>query len=235
MLKRVLIVEDERIISKNISDYLKNSGYETIVCDNGQSAIEIFKSEKIDMFILDLMLPKLSGEEVCMQVREQSNVPIIMLTAKVTEDSKINGLELGADIYLTKPFSLRELVTVVKSLFRRVDNFTISKFKSFNNGDLKINFEEQIVLKNDKEIKLTKSEWNILNSLASHCKKIFSRDELIVVALGDDFNGYDRAIDSHIKNLRSKIENDTSNPKYIVTVRGFGYKFGDGYENQTKI
>lgn len=231
MLKRVLIVEDEKLISKNISDYLKNSGYETILCDNGQSAIKIFENEKIDMIILDLMLSTLSGEEVCMKVREQSNVPIIMLTAKVTEDSKINGLELGADIYLTKPFSLRELVTVVKSLFRRVDNFTTSKFRSFNNGDLKINFEEQIVLKNEKEIKLTKSEWNLLNSLASHNKKIFSRDELIAVALGDDFNGYDRVIDSHIKNLRSKIEDDTSNPKYIVTIRGFGYKFGDGYEN----
>ncbi len=226
MVKKVLIVEDEQTIAKNISDYLKSSGYETIICNNGLSALEIFQVEKIDMIILDLMLPKLSGEEVCSKIREESSVPIIMLTAKVTEDNKINGLELGADIYLTKPFSLRELVTVVKSLFRRVDNFTSSKVKSFNNGDLKISFEEQVVLKNDEVCKLTKSEWNIINVLSSYSKKIFSREELIRAALGEDFEGYDRAIDSHIKNLRSKIEDDSSKPVYIVTVRGFGYKFG---------
>lgn len=227
-MKKILIVDDEKIISKNISDYLQNSGYDTLIVDNGQSALEVFNNDKIDMIILDLMLPKLSGEEVCIEIRKTSNIPIIMLTAKVMEDSKINGLELGADIYLTKPFSLRELVTVVKSLFRRVDNFAVDNFQSFNAGDLKINFEEQLVLKNDLECKLTKSEWNILNSLCSYPKKIFTREELITIALGEDFEGYDRAIDSHVKNLRSKIEEDTSNPTYIVTIRGFGYKFGEG-------
>ncbi len=227
MQRKVLIVEDEGLIAKNISDYLVNSGYETILADNGATALEIFKNEKIDMLILDLMLPKVTGEEVCIEVRKVSNIPIIMLTAKVTEDSKINGLELGADIYLTKPFSLRELVTVVKSLFRRIDNFATNNFVSYNNGDLKINFGEQIVLKNNEECKLTKSELNILFSLVNHPKKIYTREELIEVALGDDFNGFDRAIDSHIKNLRSKIEDDTSKPNYIITVRGFGYRFGE--------
>ncbi len=227
MKKRVLIVEDEKTISKNISDYLENSGFETIIADNGLDAIEIFDRDKIDMIILDLMLPKLNGEQVCIDVRKKSNVPIIMLTAKVTEDSKINGLELGADYYLTKPFSLRELVTIVKSLFRRVSNFSEDNFTSFNNGDLKINFEEQIVLKNDEECRLTKSEYQILSSLANYPKKIFTREELITIALGEDFTGYDRAIDSHIKNLRSKIEQDSSNPVYILTVRGFGYRFGE--------
>ncbi len=227
MQRKVLIVEDEKLIAKNISDYLVNSGYETIITDNGATALDIFKNEKIDMLILDLMLPKVTGEEVCIEVRKVSSIPIIMLTAKVTEDSKINGLELGADIYLTKPFSLRELVTVVKSLFRRVDNFATNNVVSYNNGDLKINFAEQIVLKNNEECKLTKSELNILFSLVNHPKKIYTREELIVIALGEDFSGYDRAIDSHIKNLRSKIEDDTSNPKYILTVRGFGYRFGE--------
>ncbi len=227
MQRKVLIVEDEKLIAKNISDYLQNSGFETIITDNGVSALEIFQNEKIDMLILDLMLPKLSGEEVCIEIRKVSKVPIIMLTAKVTEDSKINGLELGADNYLTKPFSLRELVTVVKSLFRRVDNFATNNFVSFNNGDLKINFDEQTVLKNNEECKLTKSELNILLSLVNHPKKIYTREELIEIALGEDFNGFDRAIDSHIKNLRSKIEDDTSKPNYILTVRGFGYKFGE--------
>ncbi len=227
MQRKVLIVEDEGLIAKNISDYLVNSGFETLITDNGATALEIFNKEKIDMLILDLMLPKVTGEEVCIEVRKSSNIPIIMLTAKVTEDSKINGLELGADIYLTKPFSLRELVTVVKSLFRRVDNFATNNFVSYNNGDLKINFTEQIVLKNNEECKLTKSELNILFSLVNHPKKIYTREELIEIALGDDFNGFDRVIDSHIKNLRSKIEDDTSKPKYILTVRGFGYRFGE--------
>ncbi len=227
MKKKVLIVDDENIISKNISDYLENSGFETIIADNGLDALEIFDNDKIDMIVLDLMLPKITGEQVCIDIRKKSNVPIIMLTAKVTEDSKINGLELGADYYLTKPFSLRELVTIVKSLFRRVSNFSEDNFTSFNNGDLKINFDEQIVLKKDDECKLTKSEYQILSSLASYPKKIFTREELITIALGDDFTGYDRAIDSHIKNLRSKIEEDSGNPIYILTVRGFGYRFGE--------
>lgn len=227
MVKKILIVEDDKTISKNISDYLNNNNFETIISHNGENALEIFESKKIDMVILDLMIPKLSGEDVCINIRKVSNIPIIMLTAKVSEDSKISGLELGADIYLTKPFSLRELVSIVKSLFRRVNNFSANNLISFNNGNLKLNFDEQILLKNDNECKLTKSEWNILSSLVNYPKKIFSRDELIHIALNEDFVGYDRAIDSHIKNLRSKIEDDTSNPVYIITVRGFGYKFGE--------
>lgn len=227
MKNKVLIVEDEKTISKNISDYLENSGFDTVISKDGENALKIFENENIDMIILDLMLPKISGEDVCIAIRKKSNVPIIMLTAKVSEDSRINGLELGADIYLTKPFSLRELVTVVKSLFRRVENFQSQKIMCFNNSDLEINLDEQIVRKNYIECKLTKSEWNILYSLVNYPKKIFTREELIEVALGEDFDGYDRAIDSHIKNLRSKIENDSSKPKYILTVRGFGYRFGD--------
>ncbi len=151
MTKNIMIVEDETTIANNVSDYLVNNNYKTIIANNGETALELFKTENIDMIILDLMLPKISGEQVCKEIRKVSNIPIIMLTAKVTEDSKIAGLEIGADLYLTKPFSLRELVTVVKTLFRRVDNFTSENFSSFNDGDLKINFEQQIVLKNDEE------------------------------------------------------------------------------------
>lgn len=227
MEELVLIVEDEETIGENISNYLENSGYKTILANDGQKALEIFNSNSVDMIILDLMLPKISGEDVCKKIRENSNIPIIMLTAKVTTDSKVNGLELGADIYLTKPFSLRELITIVKSLFRRVNNFSESNFTEYNKGDLKINFHEQKVIKKNKECKLTKSELNILFSLAKFPKKIFTREELIKIALGEEFDGYDRAIDSHIKNLRGKIEDNTSNPKYIITVRGFGYRFGE--------
>ncbi|MFV0502730.1 MAG: response regulator transcription factor [Lachnospirales bacterium] len=226
-MKKILIVEDEKTIAKNISDYLINSDFETITCFDGLSALKIFDASKIDMIILDLMLPKLTGEEVCENIRKKSSVPIIMLTAKVMEDDKINGLEVGADIYLTKPFSLRELVTVVKSLFRRVDNFIVDDFQVFNKGDLKINYKERIVLKANEECKLTKSECNILLLLAKHPKKVYTRDELIEIALYEDFGGFDRIIDSHIKNLRSKIEDNTSKPMYIITVRGVGYKFGE--------
>ncbi len=226
-MKSVLIIEDDKTIANNISEYLKNSNFKTIVCNDGKSGLDMFEKTDVDLIILDLMLPIVSGEEICTNVREKSNIPIIMLTAKVTEDNRVAGLELGADVYLTKPFSLRELVAIVKSLFRRVDNSLTSKFVGCNNGDLQINYEEQIVLKKGVECKLTKTEWSILYSLTKNKKKIFSREELIVVALGDDFDGYNRAIDSHIKNLRSKIEDDTSNPVYIITVRGFGYRFGE--------
>ncbi len=223
----VLVVDDEVVIAKNISEYLSNSGYNVTIANDGEKALEIFKTEKIDLIILDLMLPKISGELVCETVRKSSNVPIIMLTAKVTEENKITGLETGADVYLTKPFSLRELVAVVNSLFRRVNNFSENGFVSFNDNDLKINYEELVVQKNGEESNLTKTEREILFTLSKYPKKVFTRNELIEIVLGVDFEGYDRAIDSHVKNLRSKIEDNTSEPKYILTIRGIGYKFGE--------
>ncbi len=227
MNKKILVVEDERIISDNICAYLEKEGYETIKVYAGDDALSVFYELAPDMIILDLMIPNVSGEEVCKKIRKDSKVPIIMLTAKVSEENKITGLEIGADDYLTKPFSMRELVTRVNTLFRRVNNFEEASFVSFNNDDLKINYESCTVLKKDVDCKLTKSERNILFSLSKFSKKIFTREELIAIALGEEFMGYDRAIDSHIKNLRSKIEDDTSVPKYVITVRGVGYKFGD--------
>ncbi len=225
--KTILVVDDEKIIVENIKAYLENSDYKVLTAYDGQTALDIINSNDIDLIVLDLMLPKLSGEEVCQEVRKNFNIPIIMLTAKVSEENRINGFELGADIYLTKPFSLKELVTIVKSIFRRVDNVNNNSFVLFNNGDLKINYDEFIILKKDEDCKLTKSERNILFSLSKHPRKVFTRDELIEIALGEDFNGYDRAIDTHVKNLRLKIEDDTAKPKYILTVRGVGYRFGD--------
>ncbi len=223
----ILVVDDEVVIAKNIQDYLSNSGYNVTVAYDGEKALELFETEKIDLIILDLMLPKLTGEEVCAKVRETSNVPIIMLTAKVTEENRITGLETGADAYVTKPFSLRELLAIVNSVFRRVNNFSENGFVSFNNNDLKINYEELVVQKKGEECNLTKTEREILFILSKYPKKIFTRNELIEIVLGDDFEGYDRAIDSHIKNLRSKIEDNTSEPKYVLTIRGIGYRFGE--------
>ncbi len=227
MEKTILVVDDEKNIVDNIKEYLENSDYKVVTAFDGKKALEIIESTHIDLMVLDLMLPKLSGEEVCTEVRKNYNLPIVMLTAKVGEENRINGFEIGADIYLTKPFSLKELVTVIKSIFRRIDNVNVDSFVIFNNGDLKVNYEEFIVLKKNEDCKLTKSERNILFSLSKHPRKVFTRDELIEIALGEDFNGYDRAIDTHVKNLRMKIEDNTANPKYIVTVRGVGYKFGD--------
>ncbi len=223
----ILVVDDEEVIANNIRDYLSNSGYNITVVNDGEKALNVFNSEKIDLIILDLMLPLVAGEEVCKQVRKSSNVPIIMLTAKVSEENKITGLETGADIYLTKPFSLRELLAVVNSLFRRVNNFSENGFVSFNNNDLKVNYEELVVQKKGTECNLTKTEREILFTLSKYPKKVFTRNELIEIVLGKDFEGYDRAIDSHVKNLRSKIEDDTAEPKYILTIRGIGYKFGE--------
>ncbi len=227
MQKTILVVDDEKIIVDNIKTYLENSDFKVITANDGLSALEIFERENIDLIILDLMLPKLTGEEVCTEIRKNSNVPIIMLTAKVLEENRINGFEIGADMYLTKPFSLKELITIVKSIFRRIENVNANSYTIFNNGDLKINYDELIVLKNDEECKLTKSERNILFLLSKNQRKVFTRDELIEIALADDFNGFDRVIDTHIKNLRIKIEDNTQKPKYIITVRGVGYKFGD--------
>ncbi len=227
MEKTILVVDDEKNIVENIKVYLENNNYRVLTAYDGEKAMEILKKESVDLLILDLMLPKLSGEEVCKEIRKNLNIPIIMLTAKVGEGNRIKGFEIGADMYLTKPFSLKELFTITKSIFRRIDNVNIDSFVVFNNGDLKINYDECIVLKNDVDCKLTKSERSILFLLSKNPKKIFTRDEIIEIALGEDFNGYDRAIDTHIKNLRIKIEDNTTTPKYIVTVRGVGYKFGD--------
>ncbi len=223
----ILVVDDEVVIANNIKEYLSNSGYNVTIANDGEKALDVFNSEKIDLIILDLMLPKVTGEEVCKKVRQTSNVPIIMLTAKVTEENKITGLETGADIYLTKPFSLRELLAVVNSLFRRINNFSENGFVSFNNNDLKVNYEELVVQKKGEECNLTKTEREILFTLSKYPKKVFTRNELIEIVLGNDFEGYDRAIDSHIKNLRSKIEDNTAEPKYILTIRGIGYRFGE--------
>ncbi len=222
----ILVVDDEETIVNNICAYLENSGHNTLKAFDGEQALQMFFKFAPDLIILDLMLPKLMGEEVCKRIRTMSNVPIIMLTAKSSEDSKVYGLDIGADDYITKPFSNRELMSRVNSILRRVQNFKTENYVSFNDGDLQINYQLHSVLKNGKECKLTTTERELLFMLSKFSKKTFSRDELINYVLGSDFDGYDRVIDTHIKNLRYKIEDNTANPKYIITVRGVGYRFG---------
>lgn len=225
--KRILIVEDEEKIVEFIESYLINSGYEVYKAFNGCDALKLFNSQSIDLVLLDLMLPDMSGEQVCRTLRKTSSVPIIMITAKAQEESILNGFDMGADDYITKPFSPRQMLARVKALLRRVsEEGPKSDSLSFNKGDLIINQVDYTVKKASEAIYLTPSEFKLLITLAKRSSKVFTREELINSAFDGDYVGYDRTIDSHIKNLRAKIETNPKECIYILTIRGIGYKFG---------
>ncbi len=226
--KSILVVDDEPKILEVVSALLKKKGFRVLSAENGQMALDIFNRENITLVILDLMMPGISGEEVCGQIRKKSRVPIIMLTARVEDEDVVKGLGLGADDYITKPFGLKVLYARVEALLRRTgeDLVPLTMRNSWHNGDLLIDFEKGILLKKNIPVVLTAREMKILSALIKYPGKVFHREELISVALGDDFDGYDRAIDSHIKNIRQKIEDDPKNPVYVLTVHGLGYKFG---------
>lgn len=222
----ILVVEDEKNISDVIKAYLKKEGYKVMTAFDGEEAMKVFQDNNIDLIILDLMIPKISGEEVCSRIRTTSDVPIIMLTAKSDEDSKIEGLTIGADDYVVKPFSPRELVTRVKALLRRSyrTQGPLAEELTFDGG-LKIDIDKFSVSKQGKIVDLTTNEFKILLTLASNPTMVFSREQLISQAFGLDYEGFDRTIDTHIKNIRQKIEDNPKKPTYILTVYGVGYKF----------
>ncbi len=225
--KKVLIVEDEEKIVEFIESYLVNSGYEVLKASSGTDALKLFSSQSFDLILLDLMLPDISGEQICKEIRRISKVSIIMLTAKVEEESILNGLDIGADDYITKPFSPRQMVARVNALLRRTsEESPKTDILSFNHEDLIINQIDYSVRKSGQDIYLTPTEYKILLTLAKHPRKVFTREALINSAFDGDYDGYDRTIDSHIKNLRAKIETDPKECKYVLTVRGIGYKFG---------
>ncbi|WP_298838017.1 response regulator transcription factor [Clostridium sp.] len=224
-MNNILIIEDEEKISEILKAYLEKEGYIVYTTTKGLAAIELFENIKFNLVILDLMLPDISGEEVCSIIRKISEVHIFMLTAKSTLEDRIEGLNLGADEYLVKPFSPRELTARVNALFRRI-NINKSETMIYNNGDLKINYDKRIVYVRGEEISLTPNEFDILQILSSNGGKVFTREHLIERIMGIDFQGFDRTIDVHIKNIRKKIEVDSRNPKYIITVTRIGYKFG---------
>lgn len=222
--KNILVVDDEESIVSVVKAYLKKEGYNVFTAYNGREALEVFHQEIIDFVILDLMMPDLSGEEVCKKIRVQSPVPILMLTAKVEESDRIYGLDIGADDYLIKPFSPKELVARVRAILRRTENNTIkANILVFFNGDLDIDLNKREVKKQGNIVELTATEYKLLSLMAQNIGKVFSREELVVKILGYDYEGYDRTIDTHIKNIRYKIED--KNNKYILTVYGVGYKF----------
>lgn len=219
---KILIVDDEPKILEIVKAYLTASHYEVIEASNGLDALKAL-NEDPDLVVLDLMLPDLSGLDVCRRLRQQSNVPIIMLTAKSAEEDILTGLKAGADDYLVKPFSPKELVARIGTVLRRV-NPTPPRALLFK--DLIIQPETRQVFLEEIELNLTATEFTLLETLAKRPNQLFTREQLIEQIKGDDFDGFDRAIDSHIKNLRQKLGDNPRKPTYIMTVHGSGYRFG---------
>ena len=223
--RRILLVEDEKNIRDAVAAYLERAGYWVTPAADGQEAVDAFSLHQFDLVILDLMLPRLPGEKVCRIIRDTSDVPIIMLTAKGEVEDRIVGLELGADDYLIKPFSPRELVARVRALLRRAHIDSEPQCEVLDFGGLTIDLNGHKVLVNDEEVDLTASEFKLLTTLSRYPGRVYSRMELVEKVLGYDFEGYERTIDSHVKNLRAKIGDDPRNPRWIYTVHGVGYRF----------
>ena len=224
--KQILLVDDEVKITQVLSAYLEKEGYQSIVAHDGKTALELLQLHPISLILLDLMLPDIPGEKLCEQIQAQYRIPIIMLTAKSQEQDILDGLEVGADDYLTKPFSPRVVVAKVGAVLRRAESDELLSVPvSYRDGYLVIDFNNKTVLKEGTPIHLTPTEYQILRTLAKAPKRIFTREQLILFALGDDYDGYNRSIDTYIKSLRSKIEPDRHDPAFIVTVHGVGYQF----------
>jgi DNA-binding response OmpR family regulator len=226
MNETILVVDDDQRILKLARDYLENGGFQVKTATDGKTALAIARRDKPDLIVLDLMLPSMDGWDVCRAIRRESDIPIIMLTARVEESDQLVGLELGADDYVTKPFSPRLLVARVRAVLRRVQG-DIYQPGVILAGELEIDTNGHRVTLEGDPIHLTRIEFKILATLAQHPGQTFSRSQLLDRLHGTVFEGYDRSVDAHIKNLRRKIEYDPSDPCYILTVYGVGYKFTD--------
>lgn len=225
-MRNILIIEDEESVSSVLKAYLEREGYKVHCATKGFEGLELFKTIDFKLIILDLMLPDISGEEICQIIRQNSQVHIFMLTAKGALNDRIEGLNIGADEYLIKPFSPRELTARVNAVFRRLSSQDNSDEFIYDDGRLSVNYEKRFVKINGEEVPFTPNEFDILYTLIINKGRVLSREQLIDKIFGIDFEGYDRTVDVHIKNIRKKIEEDTKNPKYVVTVIKVGYKFG---------
>jgi DNA-binding response OmpR family regulator len=225
--RKVLVVDDEPKIAEVVGSYLSARGFAPVAAAGGAEALRLFDQERPCLVILDLLLPDLPGEVVCRRLRARSRVPIIMLTAKVEEADAVRGLGLGADDYVTKPFSPRQLMARVEAVLRRASGnpAALARVLAFGGEDLLIDSVALQVRKGGKQVDLTRTEFRLLSILTASPGRVFSREELIAHALGRDFSGGDRTIDAHVKNLRQKIETDPHHPRYIQTVHGLGYRF----------
>ncbi len=223
-MKRILIVDDEKEIVRTVRAYLNNEGFKTYAAYDGEQALRAWEEKQPDLIVLDLMLPKLSGIDVTKEIRKKSNTPIIMLTAKAAESDRIVGLELGADDYIVKPFSPRELVARVRAVLRRIEGVG-SETEHIVKSELKINLKTREVRIREQEISLTSTEFDLLAFLAQHAGQVFTRLQLLHEVQGYTYDSFARTIDTHVKNLRRKIELDARTPQYILTVHGVGYRF----------
>jgi len=225
MANKILLVEDEHSIAEPIIYNLKREGFSVTHVDEGPIALEIFSEEKFDLIILDLMLPEISGLDICRSIRKESNVPIIMVTAKDSEADRVSGLELGADDYVTKPFSVRELMSRVRAVLRRT---TITKTdkndKSIKSGNIEINLSKYEAKVDDKNIDLTPREFELLYAFCENEGNLLSREQIFDEIWGYSFIGNTKTLDVHIQRIREKIEKDPREPKRLITVRGVGYK-----------
>lgn len=226
MAATVLLVEDERKLRDLVRSYLERAGFTVLSTASGAEALSLALSASPDLLILDLGLPDVSGEAVAREVRQVSSTPILMLTAKSTEEDRVRGLELGADDYVTKPFSPRELVLRVQAILRRRDGPAAQGVASFGHGMLVLDEPRRTVTVRGTQADLTPTEWGVLLALANVPGRVYSRFELINRVRGYEFEGYERVIDSHVKNLRRKIEADPANPEIVKTVLGGGYRLG---------
>lgn len=224
LLYRILVVEDQKEIRELVSKYLLKEGYEVVAAQDGFEALEIFEQQEIHLLLLDVMMPGISGFEVLEEIRKQSDIPVIMLTAKQEEVDKINGFKLGVDDYVVKPFSPRELMQRVNVFLRRVYHEKDEIIYQYKN--LKLYSKSQKVYKEKQEIELTAAEYKVLAALMKNRGQILSREQLIEQAFGEEYEGFDRNIDSFIKRIRQKIEEDAKNPTLLVTKYGAGYIFG---------
>jgi len=229
---KVLIVEDDQTLLDVLRYNLTKEGYDVVMATDGGQALEVARNEKPDLIVLDVMLPVMSGLEVCRILRKDMSVPILMLTAKTEEIDKVVGLELGADDYLTKPFSLRELLARIGALLRRVEmarqeafNKQETEEQSIDIANLRFDFARHLVTCGETNIELGPMEFELLSFLVKNKGRVFSRDQLLDKVWGYDYSGDTRTVDVHIRWLRQKIETDPANPEHLLTVRGFGYKF----------
>ena len=227
---RILVVDDEKLLVKGLKFNLENDGYEVDGAYDGKQALELFEKNKYDLVLLDLMLPEISGLEVCRAIREKSNVPVIMVTAKTEGIDKLIGFEYGADDYVTKPYDILELKARIRVILKRVMTTNQAQKKAeqaelFESETLKINFKNRSVVANGKEVDLTAKEFDLLSIFIKNPAQVFSRDQLLELGWGKDYPGDNRTVDVHIRKIREKIEEDDANPKIILTKWGVGYYF----------
>jgi two-component system alkaline phosphatase synthesis response regulator PhoP len=225
-VKHILVVDDEPRIAEIARDYLERAGYRVTTSGTGAEALASARTQRPDLIVLDLGLPKMDGLDVTRQLRKQSSVPIIMLTARVDESDKLIGLELGADDYITKPFSPKELVARVRAVFRRIDAAP-ERGDIIRAGDVTLDKRRMQAAAGGRSIDLTATEFELLATLARQPGRVFTRAQLLDAIRGVEVESFDRAIDAHVKNLRRKLESDPRNPRYVLTVYGVGYKFAD--------